>query len=828
MADNRLDPDINLLGYWGFDEALETDDAVDGATNFAPANLVVTSATSVQVGRVGASRQFNGSSGFASVTSARLRLTGEALFMGWINLTSVNGGGSLLRTILSCGGPTTGDNLLYALYVDSVGRLVYKHTAAAGTVVVRTAISTIKIGQFYCVMLRRSTSGPDHYIEFFVDNVLIPVVDVTVNAVPSALPVPVPVANASAIFSAARSQKETDSAFWNGLLDEVSVHNIARAYQPYLRGTYYRVALRNTTSHLTSTSNVLAVSSTDMGAGVRWWCYERDRDLYVVKESPLGVFGADIRLTQIGTGALSSSASKPELIYDAATDTLLVMFVSGNRIYKLTGQATDVPTPLPMPSTADTGGIVKSLENADGIRLGLGGGQRPVQPQDITYVNRTPVKVLATDSPAYDLGLGGGQFPLVTQRGSTLPSINFIDLPAPDGFGLSVSPNDGTQSGYRIFRLSGGGNTVLGTATLHPNERIYFFPTTPTELPKVGHTLDADVAALWRFDEATAVSNLVDAGTHGRTLTSVGSPPVITGQIAGGRELGASQYFSATGDVNADTGFTGEVTVESWIRPTTGPFFIFIYGGIAPGASVTTPFYMDHGTAVGKLRVFWHVDLLNNLEGATSSFNVPDNVWSHVAARRRHVAGKAYVDFFLNGAYRETFGPFNLPVLDGIPRAFMIGRNVAGAVFGQNRQDDTRVSFAQRSNVEILTSYTQGFGQSRFPQYGDIFYAEALKFGKPTGVFTNAVVYKNREIFASSTVLYKIGVEGDGTDTASVGLGGGLSVVESMTYVNRTPVKISGLDATVYPLGLGGGQHGRVNTTGSNRPGGIAIAKELE
>ena len=592
MPDNRLDPDINLLGYWGFDEALETDDAVDGATNFAPANLVVTSATSVQAGRVGAARQFNGSSGFASVTEARLRLTSETLFMGWINLTSVNGGASLLRTIMSCGGPTLGDNLLYALYVDSLGRLVYKHTAAAGIVIVRTAVATIKTGQFYCVMLRRSISGPDHNIEFFVDNTLIPVADVTVNAVASALPVPVPLANASAIFSVARSQKETDSAFWHGLIDEVSVHDVARAYQPYLRGAYYRVAIRNATSHLTSTNNVLSVSSTDMRAGVRWWCYERDRDLYVVKESPFGFFGADTRLTQIGAGALSSDVTAPELIYDVASDTLLVLFVSGNRIYKLTGQATDNPTPISMPATADAGGIVKSLENADGSGIGLGGGQRPVTPEDITYVNRTPVKIFDSDT-TYDIGLGGGQFFAVTQNRSTPPTINFMELPSPDGFGVAVGPNDGTQSGYRIFRMEGGGSAILGNATLKAYGNFYFFT-----LP----------------------------------------PPLV---------------------------------------------------------------------------------------------------------------------------------------------------------------------------------------------YGDVFYAEALRFGKPTGVFSNSVVYKGGEIFTASAVLYKIGTEGDGTDTANVGLGGGLLVNESLVYVNRTPVKISGQDAPAYDIGLGGGQQGRVNTTGSNRPGGLAIEVNL-
>lgn len=587
---SRLTPDANLIGYWGFDEALETDDALDGATFTVPANLTVTSATAVVEGRIGASRQFDGTTGFAAVTAAKLRLQGDALFAGWVQLASYNSSGSLLRTILSCGGPTTGDNLLYSVSVDSAGRLVYKHTAPAGTVVVRS-VAIIKTSQFYCIMVRRSTSGANQNIEFFVDNVLIAVLDVTVNAVPSALPVPPPSANATAIFSVARSQKETDAAFWAGLLDEISVHDVARMYQAYLRGMYYQVALKNATTRLTSTHNVVAVSSADMGAGVRWWCYERDRDLYVVRESPFGIFGADTRLTTTGSG-VATAAEKPELVYDPVTDTLLVLFVVGNRIYKLTAQSTDVPASINMPFTADTGGIIKAVDNADGGAFGNGGGQRQVISEDITYVNRTPVKYLGEDLPAYALGNGGGQYTTVNVAGVTVPSINFMNCPAAGGFGVAVGPRDGTQTGYLIYNLLGGSNKLLGSPT----------------------------------------------------------------------------YITAGG------------------------------------------FYF-------------------------------------------------------------------LPVV---------------------------------------------------PVFGDVFYAEAIGLNShPTGVFSNAVVYRNLEAALVGTVYY-LGREGDGTDTWSAGNGGGQQDnFDDIVYVNRTPVKLSSEDAPSYALGNGGGQHGQVASTGSNRPGGLAITVEL-
>jgi hypothetical protein len=585
----RLIPDAHLIGYWGFDEALETDPALDGATFSTAADLTVTSAVAVQVGRIGAARQFDGSASKAEVTATKLRLQGDLLLGAWARLTTFNSGGSFLRTITSCGGPTSGDNVLYALFVDSAGRLVYKHTATTGVVIVRS-VPIIKASQFYCIFVRRIANGLNQDIEFFVDNASVAVLDVTVNGVGSALPVPPPDANASAVFSVGHSQKESDGAYWQGLLDEISVHDTARLYQPYLRAAYFQVSLRNATTHLTGYDNLVAVSSADMGAGVRWWCFERDRDLYVVKESPFGFFGPETRLTTTGNNA-STTAQKAELIYDAVTDTLIVFFVASNRIYKLTAQSTDDPATINMPFTADTGSILKVLDNVDGVAVGMGGGQKPLEPLDVTYVNRSPVKVFGEDTPSYNLGMGGGQQQTVPVAGVTVPTLNFMDLPAPDGFGLAVGPRDGTQSGYRIFRVLGGANVLLGTATLMPG----------------------------------------------------------------------GFYFRAAS-----------------------------------------------------------------------------------------------------------------------------------------------------------------------PIVGDVFVAEAIgRNGKPSGVFSNAVAYRGVQPVTQGNVI-SVGAEGDCTDTLNGGVGGGQHAnLETLTYINRAPVKISGEDAPAYDIGVGGGQHGRVTTSGTNRPGNVAIEVEL-
>ena len=266
----RLNIDPSLVGYWGFDEEDEANNAIDGSSSGF--DLVVTASDGTAPGRVGNSRHFTGTSTFASITSAGLRLLGDLTLMAWTKLGSYNGSGTQLRAIVSCGGPTTGDNSLYCLSVTLLGALRYSHTSASGEVVVMTGPGVIRTGQFYFVQARRVTSGGNQTIELYVDNVLRPIATVTVNGVPQSQPVPPPAANASAIFSVGRSQREANSAFWDGYLDEVSVHNVARAYHSYLIDSYFRGALRAPTTKLSATNTVVSVSSYEMGSGVRWWC----------------------------------------------------------------------------------------------------------------------------------------------------------------------------------------------------------------------------------------------------------------------------------------------------------------------------------------------------------------------------------------------------------------------------------------------------------------------------------------------------------------------------------------------------------------------------
>jgi hypothetical protein len=129
-----------------------------------------------------------------------------------------------------------------------------------------------------------------------------------------------------------------------------------------------------------------------------------------------------------------------------------------------------------MPFTADTGGIIKSLENVDGGRVGDGSGQRDPRPDDdLVYVNRQPVKIGFTDPDTNFVGEGSGDASTLTLGSPSVPSIAFGERPSPDGFGVFVGPNNSQEGGYVVYRVDGGAVIALGTPILpYPGANAFF------------------------------------------------------------------------------------------------------------------------------------------------------------------------------------------------------------------------------------------------------------------------------------------------------------------------------------------------------------------
>jgi hypothetical protein len=233
-----------------------------------------------------------------------------------------------------------------------------------------------------------------------------------------------------------------------------------------------------------------------------------------------------------------------------------------------------------------------------------------------------------------------------------------------------------------------------------------------------GHIADSNSLALWRADEFGAGLNLVDAtGTY--TLTQTGSPTVVSGKIAGGRHFdGGAKYFFRAGDAPSRTAMQGEVTLSAWVRRTASTatdFNIFEFRApfAVPG---NLPLYVKIANSTGTVNVYWDKGTGGSFVqiGQASAFVVPLNVWSHIAARRRHVGGQAFLDLFFNGTTKETYGPFVLPDTAGGNNAdFWVGAESSGGPsYGFGDVDDIHLSKVARTDAEILADFVRGWGSS--------------------------------------------------------------------------------------------------------------------
>lgn len=445
----RLPIDGDVIAYYGFDEANETDPALDEGPLDLP--LTVLNAVSVVPARLGNGRQFDGATTQASPSDSTDFRLGSMTAIVWVTLDSVQSVGSLRRTIIACDGPTAGsdDYTLYNLGVRNDGALIFEHQALDGaTIRFVTAAAAVRVKRYYSIAIVREVDGAYCTVTLYVDNTVMSWASVTRNGVPIADPlaIPSPIAagpSSTQTFKAGISERYGDD-FWHGVIDELSLHKIPRLLNPYLRSAYFRLTLAMSFSRLTTLGNVRTIGTAEMGGGSRWWCYERDQSIYVIRENTLGLFGAEIQLTTGGTlwsGApMPGGTEQPRLAYDSTSDVLLVAFLAAGRVYKLTATSEDSPSTQNMPYTADTPTIIKIRDAIDLHRGAVGS------------------HMLEPGNPGvYEVG-----------DGLAAPSaITFLHTPS---FGIAI---EGLSTyGYAVYRVMGGVETLLGTVTTPQTARL--------------------------------------------------------------------------------------------------------------------------------------------------------------------------------------------------------------------------------------------------------------------------------------------------------------------------------------------------------------------
>lgn len=397
----RLPVDDLVLGYWGFDEANVGDPALDETTHAR--DLTVSDAVSVVPARLGNGRQFNGTTSKAVLANpahdAFFRLgAGDPLtIIVWVTLDSVLQTGSQRRTIVAFEGAsgTMADHTLYRITVSNDGSIRYEHQdGGGGWAELATAPGQLRTGRYYSLVVTRETivtfnsEDPDALpvltsrVKLYLNNKEVAWATATYLGAPteqSNFPVVSDYGQASRL-CIGYSLKRAD-AYWHGVLDELSIHDAIRKKTPYLDAAYYRLTLATAFNRITSYGDIRTVGSVEMGGGTRWWCYERDGSLFVIRENTLGLYSKEILLTTGGTSPTDGSfptgylqpggAEQPRLVYDPATDALLVVFTSAGKLYRVTANSGDQPATQNMPNTGSTTTIVKS-NDVDSARLSAG------------------------------------------------------------------------------------------------------------------------------------------------------------------------------------------------------------------------------------------------------------------------------------------------------------------------------------------------------------------------------------------------------------------------------------------------------------------------
>lgn len=447
----RLQVDSHVIGYWGFDEANWGDPAV-GEDLYEGRDLTVIVSPGVVPARIGNGRLFDGSGTYAYLTNpdhnAAFRAFRGGSMIIWIIMTSVNQSGDLLRPIVCCDGPTSSaaDNTVFGCYVDNVGRLIWRWDIGNGQpVYFKTAPGTIRTNRYYSVAVNVTMSGGDTlaYPQLFLNNVQHPWTEVSVNGVVQADPtLPVQAANVDPLTSTAEflvGMSRKSASKWHGVVDELSIHDMNRPYQPYLIDAYFRLTQAVSYRRISATGTVKTIGSVEMGGGTRWWVYERDQSIYAVRENSLGLFTDETLLTTgglTGQGALQPGGTEqPRLVYDPVNDVMLIVFAAGGRVFKITANSFDVPSTGNMPVTADTSNIIKTRDFNEFFKTSMHEGTDILEPKG---------------------------------DGSTYTTITFLPVPT---FGVAVY---GTYTyGVAVYRYVGGHRTLYAKVTTPQTVRPY-------------------------------------------------------------------------------------------------------------------------------------------------------------------------------------------------------------------------------------------------------------------------------------------------------------------------------------------------------------------
>jgi hypothetical protein len=327
----------------------------------------------------------------------------------------------------------------------------------------------------------------------------------------------------------------------------------------------------------------------------------------------------------------------------------------------------------------------------------------------------------------------------------------------------------------------------------------------------LGHVVDANTYALWRFD--SALGTVPDLGPNNLTLTD-SSTTVITG------ESGSARHFpsgATVGRLTSDSGLAsvfnhGEFTIEGWFNnasnTATGAFVTYgnSGGGSANNALISIGIANDGNYFWG-----WQHDANVNVYQETSQLASVTAVykWNHYALTKKINSSSGYdVSLYINGLLIQTWlgqtgpnGGSTSKLLFGIDPTAMLAPN-----FTNGGVDDTRIQTIALTPSQIWADYQLAGGElipADSNRFGTIL--NSCELYDPTAGTWSLVGQLALSRFNHRTILLPTGqvlaIGGYGYVQTQVGVGTVGTPLKLVEIYDPTAMRWRSLGNSIYPHG---------------------------
>lgn len=355
------------------------------------------------------------------------------------------------------------------------------------------------------------------------------------------------------------------------------------------------------------------------------------------------------------------------------------------------------------------------------------------------------------DSEIMLVGSGGGTTSLtVTRAQLSTSAASHSDLAVVTNCFLSSAANGGgvtSASGFDIiFSTASDGSAPIAY------ERVVWDVTQGmTEawllIASASHTVDTVLYVLWGDSGVTTdqsapatvwasykcVNHMPDGATLSVADSTGNNTPVNHSVTAGAGEIDGGGVFNGSSgyvdDTNAVSNFTGSVTMEAWVNPSSTATAVIM------GNQTATDGYQMF-VAVGGFMAIYCL-FANYISGGVFSTSpaasvLPTGTWSHVVA----VNDAGTMRLYINGALQTLQLPSGAGAIGASTNPFLVGKQVGGFNFGGSI-DESRLSSTARSGDFIGAEYNSQFAPNTF-------YGLGVTGGPPVTGIVPQIMYNRR------------------------------------------------------------------------------------